>query len=189
MPLRAGALICLLLAPAAAVVAQPGDAADHPGLERVSGGSADVLAEWDRRIPRLVRSGALRLREERARQDGSRDQWFDQLHRGVPVEGGALWRRVTNGSTAAVEGRLFRDIAIDPVPKLTRAEATGALQALAPDRLGSSLPPELVVLPIEGGRYVLAYKSRLFAGTTLDVQYVDAATGAPVRSERLPGPP
>jgi hypothetical protein len=188
MRLRAGALICLLLAHTAAA-AQPEGAADHAGLERVSGGTADALAEWDRRIPRMVRSGALRLREERARPDGSRDQWFDQLHRGVPVEGGALWRRVTNGSTAAVEGRLFRDIAIDPVPKRTRAEAVEALQALAPDRLGSSQPPELVVLPVEGGRYVLAYRSRLFSGTALDVHYVDAATGAPIRSETLPGPP
>jgi len=188
MRLLAGALIGLLVLGADAV-AQSASGTTPPHVERVQGDTPGTLAEWDRRIPQLVRNGSLRLREEREREDGGRDQWFDQLHRGVPVEGGSLWRRVVNGTTQAIDGTLYRNIRINPVPKLTRAEAEAAIQALAPDQLGSSLPPELLVLPDADGSYVLVYRSRVFSINGLVTHYVDATTGRIVRSDAMPGPP
>src|SRR5690606_41841235 len=99
----------------------------------------------------------------------------------VPGEGRWLGRRLVNGSTRAVDGTRYRDIRITPVPKLTRAEPEAAIQALAPEQLGSSLPPDLLVLPREDGTYVLVYRSRVFSGTGLVTHYVDATTGAIVR--------
>lgn len=190
MRLLAGALIGLVVLGAGIASAQPDSGEKgNPQVERVQGDTAEALAEWDRRIPQMVRTGALRLREEREQPDGARDQWFDQLHRGVPVESGSLWRRVANRSTQAISGTLYRDIRVDPVPKLTRAEAEAAIQALAPERLGSSLPPDLLVLPKEDGAYVLVYRSRVFSGTGLVTYYVDATTAAIVRSDEMPGPP
>lgn len=190
MRLLAGALICLVALGADAASAQPAPGRnENPQAERVQGDSAEFLAEWHKRIPQMLRTGALRLREEREQPDGARDQWFDQLHRGVPVEGGSLWRRLVNGSTQAIDGTLYRDIRVNPVPKLTRAEAEAAIQALAPERLGPSLPPELLVLPKEDGTYVLVYRARVFSGTELVTHYVDATTGAIVRSDAMPGPP
>ncbi len=136
----------------------------------------------------MIRSGALQLRDQRVSAPGVRDEWFVQRHKGVPVEGTEVWRRLRDRTTVGIEGTMYRDIDIDPVPKLTRAEAQAALQALAPERLGPSRAPELVVLPDSDGAYTLTYKARAFSGTELVTHYLDARTGRLVRSEVAPGP-
>ena len=184
------AVACLAGLSASVAHAQPPQSATpHPGLERIQAdASPDTRAEWDRKVARMIRAGALRLREERKTGPATRDQWFVQLHKGVPVEGTELWRQLEDRTTLSIEGTLFDDITIDPVPRLTRAEAQAALQALAPDRLMSSRAPELVVLPIDG-TFLLTYKARVFLGTELATHYVDANTGRLVRSDAAPGPP
>lgn len=184
------AVACLAGLSASVAHAQaPQSAAPHPGFERIQAdASPDARAEWDRKISRMIRTGSLRLRDERKTEPATRDQWFVQLHKGVPVEGTEVWRQLDGRTTLSIEGSLYKDITIDPVPRLTRAEAQVAFQALAPDRLTSSRAPELVVLPIDG-TYLLTYKARVFLGTGLATHYVDANTGRLVRSDAAPGPP
>jgi hypothetical protein len=168
----------------------PAPAATHPGLLRVQTDSPALRAEWDRRLARMVKTGALKLREERApAPDAPRDQWLDQLHKGVPVVGGSVWRRLEGGVLAAAEGTIYQNIAINPVPKLTRAEARLAVTAMVPGSAGPSRPPDLVVLPIAAGGYALVYRARVFTGAELVVHYLDAATGAVVLTEADPAAP
>lgn len=179
-------LVAVMLQPAPA----PGTSAAHPGLERVAVETVEQRAAWETRLARMVRTGALRVRERRpGSAPGTQDQWLVQLHRGVPVHGAEIWRRLEGQSLVAAEGTLFKDVDVNPVPKLTRTEIVDALALLVPGTLGPSRPPELIVLPTADGRYALVYRARLFTGTALITYYLNADTGAVVLSEEAPGAP
>jgi hypothetical protein len=168
----------------------PAPAPPHPRLVQVRADTPESRALWDRRLAGMVKVGALKVREERAPSPTApRDQWLVQLHKGVPVVGAEVWRRLEGGVLTAAEGTIYEKIVVNPVPKLTRAEARLAVTALVPGSPGPSRPPELVVLPTADGRYVLAYRARMFTGAELVVHYLDASTGAVVLSETATGAP
>ena len=154
------------------------------GREAIEATEGRALSEWDGRVAQMIHRGELKLREDEPSEDGThRNQWYQQLHKGVRVEGGDVWRELTDGKTTALEGTVFSGITVDPVPKLTRAEALAAFQALTPDGAGPSLPPELIVLPRPDGTYVLAYRARIFTSAGATVYALDASTGAEVSRE------
>ena len=187
--MRTGVLVWLMAATLQPPPA-PGTETAHPGVERVIVETAEQRAAWESRLARMVRTGALRVREQRAgTAPGTRDQWLIQLHRGVPVQGAEVWRRLEGQALLAADGTLFKDVDVHPVPKLTRPEIVDALALLVPGTLGPSRPPELIVLPTSDGRYALVYRARLFTGTALTTYYLDADTGAVVLSEEAPGAP
>ena len=65
----------------------------------------------------MVKSGALKVREERAASPTRPAyQWLDQLHKGVPVVGADVWRRLEGGVLTAAEGTIFEQIVVNPVP-------------------------------------------------------------------------
>jgi hypothetical protein len=165
------------------------EAPAHPGLERIVVDTETQRAEWSTRLTRMVRIGALRLREQRGTPPAPRDQWYLQLHKGVPVEGGEVWRRVEGTTLVAAEGTIYNDIRVDPVPRLTRKEILEAIAALEPGRLGPSRPPDLVVLPTADGGFALAYRARVFAGTTLTTYYLDASNGAVILKQEAASMP
>ena len=186
-----GLVLAASLAVAVFATAQtPSPALPHPGLVRVQADTPEARALWDRRLAGMVKVGALKVREERAPSPTApRDQWLGQLHKGVPVVGAEVWRRLEGGLLTAAEGTIYERIKVNPVPKLTRAEARLAVTALVPGSPGPSRPPELVVLPTAAGGYALAYRARLFTGAELVVYYLDASTGAVVLSEPVTGAP
>lgn len=185
--------VCLLVA--AGVLASAGQpapqstVATHPGLERIVVETDAQRSAWSTRLARMVRTGALRVRDERAPTPAQRDQWFIQLHKGVPVEGTEVWRRTEGATLVAAEGVIFNGIAVNPVPRLTRTEILAALAALVPGTLRPSRPPDLVVLPTADGAYALVYRARLFTGTALTTYYLDANTGAVLLKQEAPAPP
>jgi hypothetical protein len=179
----------LVAALAATAQPPPPQAPAHPGLERVVIETDAQRAEWEARLTRMIRTGALRLRERSARPPAQQDQWYVQMHKGVPVEGGEVWRRSDGTTLVAAEGTIYKDITIDPVPKLTRKEILDKVAALEPGTLGPSRPPDLVVLPTAEGGYALVYRARVFSGTTLATYFLDAATGAVVLREEAPSMP
>jgi hypothetical protein len=161
----------------------------HPGRQTIDATTPEARAIWARRVTAMIHSGELKLREHRRLADGSgRDEWFTQMHKGVPIEGAEVWRRTTTGGVLALEGVVFTDVAINPVPKLTRAEVVAALGVLEPDTLGPSLPPALVVLPTADGAYALVYKSRMLVNGELTTYFLDATTGQVVVKETAPRP-
>jgi hypothetical protein len=189
--LRTIAWTCTLssaLVPAFAVRAQPPSAAG--ARETIEANEGRELLEWDRRVAQMIRRGELKLREEQPSDDGvHHDEWYQQLHKGVRVDGGDVWRQTERGKTTAVEGTIFTGITLNPVPKLTRDEALAAFQILTPDGAGPSLPPELIVLPRPDGTFVLAYRARIFTANGSTVYWLDASTGAEVGREEEAGAP
>jgi hypothetical protein len=166
----------------------PAPASPHPGLVRVVTDTPEQRADWEKRLTAMVRAGTLKVREQRE-AGTSRDQWLVQLHKGVPVHGTEVWRRLEGAALVSAEGVLYERIRIDPVPSMTRAEAREAVLALAPGTLGPSRPPALVVLPTPEGRYVLAYRAAVFDGVDLVVHFLDASSGKVVLSEKAALPP
>jgi outer membrane protein assembly factor BamB len=177
-----------MLVAATTVCAQTQNAAG--GREPIEANEGRALSEWDSRIAQMIRRGELKLRDEQPSEDGvHHDEWYQQLHKGVRVEGGDVWRQTEGGRTTALEGTIFTGITVNPVPKLTRDEALAAFQSLTPDGAGPSLRPELIVLPKPDGTYVLAYRARVFTSSGATVYALDASTGAEVwREEEAAAP-
>jgi hypothetical protein len=171
------------LATAASVCAQTTSAATG-AREEIEATEGRALSEWDRRVAHMIHAGELKLREKQPSDDGvHQDEWYQQLHKGVRVEGGDVWRQTEAGKTTALEGTIFTGITVNPVPKLTTDEALAAFQALTPDGAGPSLQPELIVLPKADGTYVLAYRARIFTTAGSMVYGLDASTGVEVMRE------
>jgi hypothetical protein len=170
---------------AAQAPAPPG----HPGQQAFASDTPASLASWDRRTASMIRRGELKRTEVRSSEDGARrDEWFEQLYKGVPVAGAEVWRRIEAGRTAALEGTIYTGVDLNPVPKLTRAEAAERLATLGKG-LGPGLPPELVVLPTADGHYRLVYQARIFTGVELTLYSLDASSGDVVSAQAEPDRP
>ena len=141
--------------------------------------SVSQLREWDRRIDTMVRGGELRARP--ARPDtlvaGRVHERFDQYHRGVRVFGGDLSRQSQDGQVVSVFGRIHPEIGIDPSPRITEDEARRKIQERAGTEVGPMRRPELVVLPLDGGTYALAWRMRVFTGDDVRQYFLNAANG------------
>jgi len=166
---------------ACAMVAIPIVAAAGERSDRVGASSGTSLREWSGRVDRLLASGELaaRLIRDDTMIPGRRHERLAQLHRGVPVFGGELVRQSDASSTLTVFGTLYEGIDLDVAPRMRPQEAEARLAARGGRPFGSRGGPELVVLPLAGGGYRLAYRIRAFFEESLDVRqsFQDAATG------------
>ncbi len=174
------ALLCMCAAVAIPAVATTGERS-----ARVEASSGAALREWSGRVDRLLASGelAVRLTRDDTMIPGRRHERLAQLHRGVPVFGGELTRQSDASGTLTVFGTLYEGIDVDVAPRLGPADAEARLAARGGRPFGSRGGPELVVLPLEGGGYRLAYRVRAFFEESLDVRqsFLDAATGELLR--------
>jgi len=174
------ALLCL-----SAALALPALAAAGEPSARVEASSGALVREWSSRVDRLLASGdlAVRLVRDDTMIPGRRHERLAQLHRGVPVFGGELARQSDASGTLTVFGTLYEGIDVDVTPRLGPAEAEARLAARGGRPFGLRGGPELVVLPLEGGGYRLAYRIRAFFEESLDVRqsFLDATTGELLR--------
>ena len=108
---------------------------------------------------------------------GRTQQRLTQLYKGVPVFGGDVTRSLEGGRTVGILGALYTDIALDPGPTLTRAEATAIFDHLTTGSAGPGRTPELMVLPTDDGQYVLTYRARIPKGSDVEMTFIDADTG------------
>ena len=154
----------------------------HPGLVTVNATSPEDLATWEPRVAQMLRRGDLRLRETTADSlaPGRTHQRLAQMYKGVPVFGGDLSRQIENKQTASIFGTLYENIALDPVPRLTTAEAAEIFARLSGRSLGPARSPELIVLPTDDGRYVLTFRARLATRDDVVMTFIDANTGEEV---------
>lgn len=165
----------------AALAASPA-AAEAPA-RRLAAVQGQELRDWSGRVESMLRAGELRVR--RTHEDTvlpSRTHVrMSQLHGGVPVYGGELVRQTDGDTVVSVFGTLYDGIDVDPRPALTPDQAADAVEKLSGAELGPSRVPQLVVLPLEDGRFALTYTVRVFEGASLSRYFVDARTGALVR--------
>jgi Zn-dependent metalloprotease len=170
---------------ACAALAVPAVAAAGERSVRVEASSGASLRDWSGRVESLLASGelAVRLTRDDTMIPGRRHERLAQLHRGVPVFGGELTRQSDASSTLTVFGTLYEGIDVDVAPRLSPADALARLAARGGRPFGSRGGPELVVLPLDGGGYRLAYRVRAFFEESLDARqsFLDAATGELLR--------
>jgi bacillolysin len=174
----AGAAICLVAGSGAA--ARPAMAQEARRTITIEARSATELRDWDRQLDGMLRQGELRVRDTRddTLLAGRVHQRSDQYYRGVRVFGGDVTRQSVRGATASAFGILYSGIDLDPSPAIDEARA----RAIFEERTGSSLDPsagpELVVLPLDGHRYALAWRLRVKRRNDARQYFIDAQTGA-----------
>jgi thermolysin len=126
-----------------------------------------------------------------ARVAGRTHERLAQRHRGVRVVGGELTRQRNGfGQTVSLFGTIYDQLAVDPVPTLTRTDARRALSAadggmlmdLGAGESSDELDLELVVLPTAGATGTLTWMARTLSPTDGLIYrvFVDARTGAQV---------
>jgi Zn-dependent metalloprotease len=163
----------------------PGVRAQRPaGPVRFEAGSLADLRQLDTFVERLARDGELRLRD--ARPDtllaGREHERFDQYYRGVRVYGADVTRQTDRGQTVSVFGVMYDDVGAETTAALSPGEARAIVEELAETELPASYEPELVILPVDGGRFALTYRARAFGVRGPVVYFIDARTGALVRA-------
>jgi bacillolysin len=156
-----------------------GARAAGPRAQAVAAAQPGELREWEGRIARMVASGELAVRWERADTilPGRRHVRLAQMHRGVPVEGGELVQQTAGPETVSVFGTLYPDVAVDTRPVITADQAVAVVEARSRVDLGPDRVPALRVLPMPDGSYALAYRLRAVTAAGVRLYYVDARDG------------
>ncbi len=137
--------------------------------------------EWSGRVDGLLssRGMAVRLTREDTMIAGRRHERLTQLYRGVPVFGGELVRQSDASGPLTVFGTWYDGISLDVTPRLQPQDAERAAAARGGHPFGTRGGPELVVLPLDGGGYRLAYRVRAAFQPEFDLRqlFFDANTG------------
>jgi thermolysin len=150
---------------------------------RVATSGPVEAAVWAARLQAMADAGEIRAAQ--AREDtllsDRRHQRHAQLHRGVPVWGGELVVQSARQGIVSVFGTLYEGIDLEPMPALTPAAALSVLRSHGAEPFGREGHPELVVLPLDDGRYALTFKIRARrAGLDIRLCFVDAKLGTVV---------
>ena len=131
-------------------------------------------------LDQLVRAGDLELfrREADRLLPGRTHERLAQHYQGIPVYGADVTRQLSGERTRSVFGVLYEDIDLDTAPAVAVEIAQAVIEGLAGAPMNPGVHPELTVLPLDVGGYVLAYIGRVFTGTDLRVYFIDAHRGA-----------
>ncbi len=149
------------------------------GAVSIDAASASALAAWNGRLDAMERSGDLVVRSTMpdAILAGRTHQRLQQYYEGVPVVGAELARQLEGASTVSLFGTIHAGITLDPVPVIGAGEAGRAAARATGGRLTEGLAPELVVLPLDGGRYALAWRTETRSPDDVRASFVDASSG------------
>ena len=134
------------------------------------------LRRFDALVETLAAGGELVLASSRPdlQLQGRTQQFLQQYHEGVPVLGAGVSRQLAGGATVSLLGTVETGIELDPQPRFQSAEALELLeQQTGAGALANALP-ELVIVQVPSGRYVLAYRATM---RDLRTYYLDAHGG------------
>ena len=141
-----------------------------------------AVRRFDALVETLSAGGELVLASSRpdAQLQGRTQQFFQQQHEGVPVQGAGVSRQQASGATVSILGAIETGIELDPQPRFQPVEALELLEQQTGARAVANALPELVILRIPSGRYVLAYHATM---RDLRTHYLDAHSGLIVHHE------
>ena len=141
------------------------------------------LRRLDARVDAMSRAGELELVSRRADRQvsGRTHEYFREYYEGMPVYGGGVSRQLRSGVTESIFGTLHEAIDVSTIPAVSPADAMAQMEAWSGVGAATDDPPELVVMPLPGDRYVLAYRGVMRDRTTY---FVNAHTGAVVWREQ-----
>jgi Zn-dependent metalloprotease len=122
---------------------------------------------------------------------GRTHQRLQQYYKGVPVVGADVTRQLDGGVPVSVFGTVHAGIRLDAVPVLGAGEAGRVAAAATGGRMSPEHSPDLVILPLDDGRYALAWR----AAADVRACFVDAASGrvlldySTLKAEQVDGVP
>jgi bacillolysin len=142
--------------------------------------TARELREWGDRLQSMQRSGELRLRERRpdALLAGRTHERLDQYHQGVRVFGADVAQQYARGLLVSAFGSLYESIEVDTTAAIDAMRARQAVRARSGSEPNPDRQPELVILPLDGGRFALTWRLRAIVGSDFREYFVDAQSGA-----------
>jgi thermolysin len=145
--------------------------------------SEDTLPEALDRIDAMLSGGQLdiaTLADDKV-MPGRAIERLSQFYEGWPVFGGQVIRQMDGRSVISVTGRLYDSLELNTSPTISPQQAAASAVAAAPS--GAQIPGEttLGIVPVENG-YRLAYRMVVRSDWTIREVYVDAHSGAIVRS-------
>ncbi|MXY16365.1 MAG: M4 family metallopeptidase [Acidobacteria bacterium] len=134
------------------------------------------LRRFDALVETLAAGGELVLAASRpdSQLQGRTQQFFQQYHEGVPVLGAGVSRQLAGGATVSLLGTIETGIELDPQPRFQSVEALELLEQQTGVGALSNALPELIIVQVPTGRYVLAYQVTM---RDLRTYYLDAHSG------------
>jgi bacillolysin len=174
---------CLILVGLSVASGPP--AAQEPAkspLTAIAATGGPELRTWNTLVESMVRDGSLRLRktQDDPMMPGHRSERYDQYFKGVRVWSADIVRVVASDVPQTMFGMLAAGIAISVEPTLVDEDLTARYAAIAGEEGHVLSQPELLVLPTDAGRYVLAYRAVVAAGGAVESVFIDAHTGVEV---------
>lgn len=142
--------------------------------------SRSSVRAWDARVDRLVRSGDLRLIGSSIDTivADRRHERFQQVVDGIPVDGAHVLRQTSRGTTVSVFGDVHAGIDIDATPSVTAEDASRRAVRRAGGHARPASEPALVILPVPGPPYRLAWRTTVTSGSDTRRIDVDAHDGS-----------
>ncbi|MCX6549411.1 MAG: M4 family metallopeptidase [Acidobacteria bacterium] len=146
---------------------------------RVIATDAAAIRDWDGRLDRMVRDGALMLvrRESDSLLPDRAHERLQQAYKGVPVFGSEVTRQTRHGVTVSIIGSLHAGIDVDASPTVSAEEAQRLVERRTGGRVTIGRGLALVVLPLDDGGYALAWQAEVRSGIDVRSCFVDASTG------------
>ena len=143
-----------------------------------------ALRRFDALVETLAAGGELVLASSRpdAQLQGRTQQFFQQFHEGVPVYGAGVSRQQAGGATVSLLGTIETGIELDTQPRFQSAEALELLEQQTGAGALSNALPELVILRVPSGRFVLVYRAAM---RDLRTYFLDAHSGSIAHDESM----
>jgi thermolysin len=167
----------------AAVIASFETGSAQPSTVQITATTASDLGAWDGYMNQLVQAG--RLRARRIDRDPSLptrtiERW-QQLHAGVPIWGVEIVRDADNVAPVSIFGETAGDVRLSSEPGLTVDSAADRLTDAGGAGARLLTPAQLVILPLESGKYLLSYTGVVSNAEGVFRVFIDATSGAEVR--------
>ncbi|RPI57386.1 MAG: peptidase M4 family protein [Acidobacteria bacterium] len=145
--------------------------------------SAEALPETLDRVDAMLSAGELDIAAVQGDTmiRGRAVERLAQVYEGLPVFGAQVVRQMDGRSVISVTGRLYDALDMNVAPSISSQRANEIAMGAAPPGAQISGETTLGIVPVEGG-YRLAYRMLVRSDWTIREVYVDAHSGAIVRS-------
>jgi thermolysin len=150
-------------------------------LRQIAAVTPADLRTWDSQVDRMIRSRELEMRLERedTLMPGRRHTRYRQTVNGVPIYGADVARQTDEkGLTVSIFGDLYEGVNVATTPALSGDRVRELITARTGVDLGADRDPPLMILPREGGTFMLVYTARVATPEDITLYFIDAQTGA-----------
>jgi bacillolysin len=182
MPNRSRLLVgALATAATALITSSPPLRGQETRTQHITAVTPGDLRTWDSQVDRMIRSRELEMRLEREDTliPGRRHSRYMQTVNGIPIYGADVARQTDEkGLTVSIFGDLYEGVNVPTTPALSGDRVRELITARTGVVLGADRNPLLMILPREGGTFMLVYAARVATPEDITLYFIDARTGA-----------